>query len=307
MKNDMLDNYKQEARRRIGAIRPRTWAVTIALAITLVFYFLMQATFKDAISIIDLIFLCATAFITHCLYYPDGELYGQKDPKYIANCKEYNKKANAINEQNVYEDLQEFCEYDFQKRTHEYIKREIAIIGITFEELEWFKLKDKKFIKKTNQFEVKSENGTKLLNIIGERKTRLMHLLFRKIPIEKNQPETIMSAVENSHSAKITDNSAKFKKRAYISKILISIIVGLIFSYVGYTIRDGITFAQITLICMFFTTILSTAVTSFGSGELSQKVYKTQFYIDLSLFISAFNEWLMANKGKNLQIASGKN
>ena len=120
---------------------------------------------------------------------------------------------------------------------------------------------------------------------------KLYKLLFAKLPIEENCPETIMSAVENDGNRAIKDGSVTFKAVSYTKKIFMAVVVGGIFSYIGYTLRDGIGLVQIISICMYLTTLFTTAVMSFTSGEKCSKVYKSNFYIALANFIDGFNEW----------------
>ena len=144
-------------------------------------------------------------------------------------------------------------------------------------------------------------SGTKEI-IDGEEKGRLIffskhkrkilyNLIFKPIPVEKNYPETIMSAVENNGNKAIRDGSISYKSHSYIRKILMAVVVGGIFAYIGYTLRDGFGFTQVVQICMYITTLFTTAVMAFTSGEICSKVHKSHFYLDLANFLDSFNEW----------------
>lgn len=292
MEEQQENKYLKAIKQRSSAVRVRTWALTLALMIALIFYFFMQTFFKESINLIDFFFLCIVAVLTHCIYFPDGEIFGQKDPKFIENRDAYNQKATEINEKHHFKYLKQYCEVEFEERKKKYVVEELSIIGITEDELKWFKSQTKSYIQQNESFEIDG----KLIVLARGKKRKLIKLLFDPLPIQKNEPETIMSAIEVRTSRKIRDMSVAFKKGSYISKFFISLLLGAVFSYTAYTLKDGIGWEKITLIVMFLTTIFSTAVTSFGSGEVCQRIYRKQFYIELSLFIDGFNEWLYDNK-----------
>ena len=100
-----------------------------------------------------------------------------------------------------------------------------------------------------------------------------------------------MSAVENDGTHAIKDNAVAYKRRAFIMKIFGAVVIGGIFAYIGYTFRDSFGFAQVVQLCMYLTTLFSTAVMAFTSGETCSKVHRTNFYKDLANFLDGFNEW----------------
>ena len=166
---------------------------------------------------------------------------------------------------------------------------------ITLEELEMLKQKTEKEIKKLEKFETKEiidgEEKGRLIFFSKHKRKILYNLIFKPIPVEKNYPETIMSAVENNGNKAIRDGSISYKTHSYTRKILMAVVVGGIFSYIGYTLRDGFGFTQVVQICMYITTLFTTAVMAFTSGEICSKVHKSHFYLDLANFLDSFNEW----------------
>ena len=138
---------------------------------------------------------------------------------------------------------------------------------------------------------IDGEEKSRLIVFSKYKKKLLLDLLFEPSPVEENYPETIISAVENDGNKAIKDSSISYKKRSYIRKVLLAVVVGGIFAYIGYTVRDGFGWVEIVSICMYLTTLLTTAVTAFTSGETCSKVYKSHFYLDLANFIDGFNEW----------------
>lgn len=283
------------AKQRLSTIRLRTWALTLAIIIALIFYFLVTITTKQAINWVDFVLLCTVQFICYSLYFPDGDLFGQKDNAYISNKESYNEKATAINQDKNIAKLREYCKVEFENRKQSYVLNECGIIGISFEELQVLKQKPEKEIKKIKSFEteeiIDGEKRSKIIIFSKSKRKRLYALIFKPLPVEENHPETIMSAVETNGTKAIRDGSISYKKRSYIRKIMQSVVIGGIFAYIGYTLRDGIGMAEITSIIMYLTTLFTTAVISFTSGEACSKVYKSRFYLELSIFIDGFNEW----------------
>jgi hypothetical protein len=108
-----------------------------------------------------------------------------------------------------------------------------------------------------------------------------------------------MSAIENNGNSAIKDGSIAYKAQSYVKKIIMAIVVGGFFAYVGYTLRDGFGLVQIVQICMYLTTLFTTAVMAFTSGETCSRVHKSHFYLDLANFIDAFEEWNTKNYAKN--------
>jgi hypothetical protein len=233
--------------------------------------------------------------IVHSLYFPDGDLFGQKDNAFISNKNAYNQKASDINENKEIANLRKYCDFEYEERKERYILNQCSIIGITLEELQVLKQKPEKEILKIEKFETKEiidgEEKGRLIFFSKHKRKILYNLIFKTIPVEKNSPETIMSAVENNGNKAIRDGSISYKTHSYIRKIFTAVIIGGFFAYIGYTLRDGFGFAQVVQICMYITTLFTTAVMAFTSGETCSKVHKSHFYLDLANFIDGFNEW----------------
>lgn len=143
MANKYIDGTKQ----RLHIVRLRTWGVTLAIMVALIFYFLVNVTTKQAINWVDFVLLCTVQIVCHSLYFPDGDLYGQKDETFLSNKNNYNDKAEAINQNKNISRLREYCKIEYEERKKRYIANECAIIGITEEELELLKQKPKKKLK----------------------------------------------------------------------------------------------------------------------------------------------------------------
>ena len=289
------ENFKRATKQRVETIRLRTWTLTLAILISLALYLLVNVTTKQSINWIDFVLLCTMQIIVHSLYFPDGDLFGQKDTAFINNKSAYNEKASEINEKKEIANLRKYCNYEFEERKQRYIQNQCGLIGITLEELELLKQHDEKYILELQSFETKEivngEEKSRLIFFSKHKRKILYNLIFKPLPVEKNYPETIMSAVENNGNKAIKDGSISYKAQSYIRKILTAVVVGGIFAYIGYTLRDGFGFAQVVQICMYVTTLFTTAVMAFTSGETCSKVHKSHFYLDLANFIDGFNEW----------------
>ena len=297
----MAENkYTKTIKDRASTIRLRTWTLTLAITVTLVFYFLVQVSTKQIINPVDFVFLCIVQIITHCLYFPDGDLYGQKNQSFIDNKTAYNDKASEINQHRRIGKLREYCKVEYEERKQRYILNECGAIDITIDELNILKQLGEKEIKHLKKYEFKymvttedgsQEEQSKLIFFSKVKRKKLYDLIFKELPVEPNHPETIMSAIENNGTKAVKDGSVAYKTHSYIRKILQAVVIGGIFAYIGYTVRDGIGIAEIVQILMYLTSLFSTAVMSFSSGETCSKVYKSHFYVDLVNFIDGFNEW----------------
>lgn len=289
------NKYYRATKQRVETIRLRTWTLTLAILITLALYLLVNVTTKQSINWIDFVILCVMQIIVHSLYFPDGDLFGQKDSAFISNKTAYNNKASLVNENKEIANLRKYCDFEFEERKKRYVLNQCSIIGITLDELEMLKQKTEKEIRKLEKFETKEiidgEEKGRLIFFSKHKRKILYNLIFKPIPVEKNHPETIMSAVENDGNKAIRDGSISYKAHSYIRKILTAVVVGGIFAYIGYTLRDGFGFTQVVQICMYITTLFTTAVMAFTSGEICSKVHKSHFYLDLANFLDSFNEW----------------
>lgn len=289
------NKYINAAKSRITTIRTRTWTLSLSLVVSLVFYLIVNVSTKQAINWIDFVLLCTMQIIVHSLYFPDGELFGQKDNAYISNKTAYNDKATDINQNKEFAQLRKYCKIEYEERKERHFLNTIGKIGITEKEYEDLSQKTKKEIKELKTYETKEivngEEKSRLIVFSKHKKRLLLDLLFAPSPVEENHPETIISAVENDGNKAIKDSSISYKKHSYIRKILLAVVVGGIFAYIGYTVRDGFGWVEIVSICMYLTTLLTTAVTAFTSGETCSKVHKSHFYLELANFIDGFNEW----------------
>lgn len=289
------NKYINDTKSRIINIRARTWTLTLSLVVSLVFYLIVNVSTKQAINWIDFVLLCTMQIIVHSLYFPEGELFGQKDKAYISNKTAYNDKATDINQNKEFAQLRKYCKIEYEERQERHFLNTIGKIGITEKEYKDLSQKTKKEIKALKTYETKEivngEEKSRLIVFSKHKKRLLLDLLFAPSPVEENYPETIISAVENDGRKGIKDNSIPYKKHSYTRKILLAVVVGGTFAYIGYTVRAGVGWAEIFSICMYLTILLTAAVTAFTSGETCYKVHKSHFYLELANFIDGFNEW----------------
>lgn len=277
-------------------IRIRTITLTILVVFVLALYLLVQTYFRDEISWIDFIILTSVTIIIHFVYFPDGELNGQRDNRYIINNRAYNEKAELINSKRQIFNLNEYCKVDFDMRKKSYVETHCGYLEITPEILEYFRnnygVKD---LKKSEYFYTSIKQDKKYF--LSKYKRKVLHrLLFKELPIGYNYPDTILSAKETDSSKAIVDESIKFKYLTNTTKIITAIIIGLVLAYIGLSKKDEFGIADICKMLMYITSIVATAVFSYSSGEKSMKIYKTDFYIALSNFIERFFVWLLEDK-----------
>ncbi len=287
----MINNDKQEIKNRFEIIRFRTLFLTATILITLIFFFLVNIGKSEKFDVIEFILICIVQLLIYYIYFPDGDLFGQTNAVYILNKQAYNEKATLINQSGQINKLREYCVVEYEERKKRYIKNYLGYIGITEEEFEILKQKDEKFIKNLKSYEFKNGERSKLVFFNKLKRKNLYNLVYKKIPVEQNFPETIMSATENYESSCIKDGSSRYKKLTFFNKFLKVIMIGAILAYISYTFKDGIGISEITQILTYLTAIISNAIMSFNAGEKCSKVYKNQFYVELSNFIDEFNEY----------------
>lgn len=290
---EKLEISGKEIKSRAMAIRLRTLSLTLVILVTLVFYLLVSVYEKSMIDWIDFVILCIVQILMHCLYFPDGELYGQTNARFINNRNAYNEKATLINKKRQMKHLREFAKVDYLQRQQNYIETQCGFVGISMTEYEFIKANySEKQIKTLDKIEIDGR-----LYFLSKHKRKILNrVLFKALPVGYNNPETIMSAIENDGSSKITDKSKSYKIGAYVKKVFTAIVIGGIMAYIGYKAKDGFGIDDVVRMLMYLSSMLSTAILSYSSGEVCQRVYKCQFYLELSLFIDNFFEWLALEK-----------
>lgn len=290
---DAIDQYGKNISERALAVRTRTWTLTIAILVSLAFYLVVNVTTQQKLDIVTFVLLTIMQILVHSMYFPDGDLFGQKDKRYVSNRTAYNVKADEINEKREIGQLRKYCDWEYEERKKRYIHTQLGYIGITEEEFASFKLKSETQIMRTELWEF-GDNGNEYdIRLSKQKRKMLCHLIYKPIPVRRNHPETIMSATENDGSKEIRDTSIAYKIKSYCRKVATAILIGGIFAYIGYSVKDGFGLAQIVQIIMYLSTLFSTAVMAFTSGETCSKVHKANFYKDLVNFIDGFNEWNM--------------
>lgn len=272
---------------RIAVVRKRTWLITLIILITLVLYFLVVVGWGTQFNLIDFVFTCFISLTIYYTYFPDGEIFGSMDATFISNKEVYNTKATSVNNRRLIGRLREYCITEYKERCDRYVLNEIGRLGLEMEQYEALKKLDRKEFCELKQLEY---NG-KLIMLPRAKKRALMKLMWGTLPVEPNHPETVMSAISNSGNKSIHDSSKSYKTKEYVLKAVKSILIGGFLAYIGYTVKDGITLADIVKIFVYITNMITTAVMSYSAGETCTKVYKNKFYVDLSLFIDSFDEW----------------
>ena len=124
---------------KIVYVRARAWLVLIALLLAIAFYFIFTVVKNDTVNLINLIFMSTIGIATHFAMFPEGENYGQTTTVFVNNKLAYNSRAVAVNENRAVKELREYCEIEYTERRERYIRNQLGIIGITYEEYEEFK------------------------------------------------------------------------------------------------------------------------------------------------------------------------
>lgn len=287
--------YINGAKHRLQAVRLRTWIITFTILISLAFWIVLSVTTRDTISWIDFIMLCIVQTLGHFAYFPDGEAFGQTDKRYLANKENYNVLASKINSDDKYYRLRDYCSYEFEERKAQYINTMLGYVGITEKEFEEIKLMNERQIKDLKEFEitekVKGEETKRLVHFNKHKRKILQDLIFKPLPVQRNEADTIVSGKETAITEKVADHSESEKKKTHGAKIVKIVLLGLLLAYITWNIRDGFGLSDVARLITYIGSLLITAIMSFTSGERIQKIYKTEFYIELAQFIERFYEW----------------
>lgn len=283
-------SFKGETKERINHLRARTLVLTSCLTVGIIFYCLMQWIITGEVDVINLIIVGAIQIMTHFAYYDDGSNFGETDINFIENKKAYNDKADEINEKHKFDNLRDYCKHQYMQNKERYIERKLGFIGINQQEFEYLKQKSQKEIKSLKYYEF---NG-KIVFFTRSRKKELYKLIFKPIPVEENQPEYIMSAVDYDFTKAIKDKSVAYTTVIHIKRILKSTIIAIFVAYIGFTFKN-FDWTNIVEMVFYLVTLVTTAVFSYSAGEKNTRKYKSQFYLQLSQFLDGFNEWNLKN------------
>ena len=269
---------------RVKIIRLRTWTLTITITALLILYIFVTLAINSKIEWIDFAITAGIQISTHFAYFADGERYGQTDDDYVKARQSYNDNAARIMAESTVEELREYCEVDYEQRKKDYISDACGSIGISVAEFEEISKLPEKEIRKIKTFESKS----RIIYFDRAKRKALVKLIFGKNPVEKNQPATILSAVDRDYVTAIRDGSNFYRKATHATKLFKSIVIGGILAYIGYNMRDGLSYAAVIKSCVFIGSMITTAVSSYIAGEKASREYRKQFYLELALFIDAF-------------------
>lgn len=274
-----------------------TLIFTVLMVMTLGIYFLVSVSMGSKLDVPNFLLLGTMEIVTYYLYFPDGQLKGQNDTRYINNKQTYNSKASKVNAKRQIKNLQEYCIVEYKDRIKEYIETELGYC-----DLDWNDYLYMKENLKPADFYVKGEitiNGRSLYLDKAKYK-RLTNLLFKDLPVRANNSRTILSAVESNSVSAIRDKSKKDKTLTQIRMVFKVISIALFSGYMLITNKDGISLTTIAMFLVDLFAIVTIAVTSYVQGENNQKIHKANFYMDLSIFIDNFYEWLLYAKNINI-------
>lgn len=274
-------------------IRIPTILFSVLMVGTLAIYFLVNVSFGSTLDVANFILLATMEVATFYLYYPDGQLKGQNSERYLNNKMVYNTKASKVNAKRQVKNLQAYCVVEYKERIKEHIETELGCCDLDYNDYMYLKSHiSEKELKKAKELEIEG----RMIYLDRSKKKRLIQLLFRKMPVSANNSRTILSAVETNSQAAISDKS---KKDKVLSQFRMAVKVASIAFFSGYTLitnRDGITLNTIAQLVLDLFAIFLVAITSYIQGENNQKQYKANFYMDLSIFLDNFYEWLLSDK-----------
>lgn len=277
--------------------RVPTLIFTVLMVMTLGIYFLVSVSMGSKLDVPNFLLLGTMEIVTYYLYFPDGQLKGQNDVRYINNKQTYNSKASKVNAKRQIKNLQEYCIVEYKDRIKEYIETELGYCDLDWND--YLYMKDNL---RPSDLIIKGEvniNGRSIYLDKAKYK-RLTNLLFKDLPVRANNSRTILSAVESNSVSAIRDKSKKDKTLTQIRMVFKVLSIALFSGYMLITNKDGISLTTVAMFLVDLFAIVTIAVTSYVQGENNQKIHKANFYMDLSIFIDNFYEWLLYAKNINI-------
>lgn len=274
-------------------IRIPTILFSFLMVGTLTIYFLVSVQFGSQLDVANFLLLGTMEVATFYLYYPDGQLKGQNSERYLNNKNVYNTKASKVNAKRQVKNLQAYCVVEYKERIKEHIETELGYCDLDYNDYLYLKQNcSEKELKKSTQIEIDG----KMVFLDKNKKKRLHRLLFERMPVNPNNSRTILSAVESNSQSAITDKSKKDKSLSQMRMVFKVLSIAMFSGYMIVNARDGLTLTAIAQLVLDLFAIFLVAITSYMQGENNQKTYKANFYMDLSIFLDNFYEWLLSDK-----------
>ncbi len=265
---------------------------------TLAVYFLVSVQFGSYLDWANFLLLGTMEVATFYLYFPDGQLKGQNSERYLNNKNAYNTKASKVNAKRQVKNLQAYCVVEYKERIKEHIETELGYCDLDYNDYLYLKnhLSEQQ-LKQSKEIEIDG----KMVYLDKHKKKRLQALLFKKMPVNPNNSRTILSAVESNSQSAIVDKSKKDKTMAQIRMAFKVLSIALFSGYMIVNNRDGLTLTAIAQLVMDLFAIFLIAIVSYMQGENNQKTYKANFYMDLSIFLDNFYEWLLTDRNIDIE------
>lgn len=280
--------YKTAVQDRIKTVRLRAWTLSMTITALLVLYIFVTLSIKSTLDVVDFVLTASIQISTHFTYFPEGARYGAKDELFIAARNAYNENAARITSESTVDSLRDFCEFDYEEKKARYIADVCGgEIGISADEYAILSQKSEAELKKIETF----ENKGKTFHFTKKRRKALLRLVYGKCPIERNNPDTVLSAVDRDYTRAIKDKSRTYNKAIAASRLFRSIFIGAFLAYIGYNLRDGLSLEAVIKSAVMLGSMIIAAISAYVAGERSTREFKKDFYVELSTFIDRFFSW----------------
>ena len=115
--------------------------------------------------------------------------------------------------------------WEYEQRKARYVKYQLGLLGINENDLEFLKGKTEKEIKKLKKYEYTKDGKDYTVCFSKTKRNMLYDLIFKPLPVEKNNPETILSAVENDGTRRIRDNSKRYSALTWAIKLFCIFVI----------------------------------------------------------------------------------
>ena len=219
--------------------------------------------------------------LTFVIWMPTGEQKGLEQEKYINGAKAYNIKANYIINNQMFEQLQTFCDKKNKELEKEIITERLSTLVIPYRVYEL-----KVNLDKTEDEQKELE---RLWKKLSDKQKKLVEKLCSKgVKFEHLVPENITIGHVAKHSVVNHDNESAYKLTRLLVKSLWGIGTTFFTYFVVIAPNDDFGIPQIVMIIMWFFTFLMAIYTAHITGYKAITVYRHKYNLEQASLCAEF-------------------
>lgn len=293
MRDEIIENVKERGR----TVSLSAWLSTSIVTIGIVAMVLLGVESKDSLDLVFFVLMLVSQGIITTTWLPEGKQFGETKPLFMQTRSAYNGKVNDVISRQISMELKDYCDYDFEVRKKHYKMRMLARAALDFNDLDKVaEMQENEFYDKFlfwKKFKAwdKKKVGEDEISLNKLQVRVLYTLIFKPLPIQANNVETIIGGATVSEVNPVKDTTSKYINKWLGGKFGILIVMSLITAYLGLRLAQGITLQAILQAIMLIMAVVTSLTSSFLTGERAITIHKRSYYVDASNFIDRFFEW----------------